>query len=60
MITLEYQVLSALSLVSEKQSARSACHTLLLNELAQEGWERVTIVKEQEIYYFYLKRLVPS
>lgn len=45
---MQYRVLKAATLISEDQ----------LNDLAQEGWRLVTIVKEGAFFYFYFRREV--
>jgi len=47
---LQYKVLKADSLISEQQ----------LNELAQKGWRLVTIVKDENLFYFYFEKKQPA
>jgi len=42
----QYKILQADSLINERQ----------LNDLAQEGWRLVTIVKEGDLFYFYFEK----
>ncbi|MBU4260930.1 MAG: DUF2812 domain-containing protein [Proteobacteria bacterium] len=46
----QYKILKADSLINEKQ----------LNELAQEGWRLVTIVKDSDLFYFYFEKVRPT
>lgn len=47
---LEYKILQADSLINENQ----------LNELAKEGWRLITIVKNDNLFYFYFEKNKPS
>ncbi len=46
----QYKILQADSLINEQQ----------LNELAQEGWRLVTIVKNENLFYFYFEKSKPA
>ena len=46
----QYKLLQADSLINEQQ----------LNELAQEGWRLVTIVKDENLFYFYFEKNKPA
>lgn len=46
----QYKILQADSLINEQQ----------LNELAQEGWRLVTIVKNENLFYFYFEKNKPA
>jgi hypothetical protein len=44
----EYKIFQATDLVNEEN----------LNALAKDGWELITIVSTETLYYFYFKREV--
>ena len=46
----QYKILQADTLINERQ----------LNELAQEGWRLVTIVKNENLFYFYFEKRKPA
>ncbi len=46
----QYKILQADSLINEQQ----------LNELAQEGGRLVTIVKNENLFYFYFEKSKPA
>lgn len=46
----QYKVLQADSLINEHQ----------LNQLAQEGWRLITILKNDGLFYFYFEKNKPT